>query len=75
MTPKEWDNFFYCETSLSLNIGKVLSTISLYVSIKGQQRSSWTFFWDFHLLNLSKALNKYHEDLCWTLIDTYKLAV
>ena len=40
MTPKEWDNFVYSETSLSLNIGKVLSTISLYVSIKGQQRSS-----------------------------------
>ena len=64
-----------------------------------------TFFWDFHLLNLSKALGEFgqkiemhlhleakftecfrqvqqvkvlkkdHEDLCWTLIDTYKLAV
>ena len=40
MTPKEWDKFFYCETSLSLNIGKVFSTISLYVSIKGEHRSS-----------------------------------
>ena len=44
MTPKEWDIFFYCETSCSLNIGKVLSMISFYVS--------------FHLLSLSKALGE-----------------
>ena len=40
MTPKEWDNFLYFETLISQNIGNVLYTISLYVSIKGQQRSS-----------------------------------
>ena len=35
MTTKEYDNFFYCETSISLDIGTVLYTIRLYVSIKG----------------------------------------
>ena len=36
MTTKDWEYFFYCETPMSLNIGKVFDTITLYVSIKGR---------------------------------------
>ena len=44
MTHKEWNNFFYCLTSISLNIGRLMYTISLYISIKGRQRFSWSLF-------------------------------
>ena len=66
ITPKEWDNFFYCETSISLNIGKVFYMISLYVSINGHQRYSWSFFETFtcwtcltHLVNLAKNIDAF----------------
>ena len=63
MTPQEWDNFFYCVISISKNTGKILYTISLYVLIKGQQRSSWSFFFNFHLSKLSIALGEFGQNI------------
>ena len=60
MTPKKWEFFFYGETYISLDISMSCCTISLCVSIKGQQGSSWSLFRTFtcwtclkHLVNLA----------------------
>ena len=74
---KRMGQFFLLWDFISLKIGKVFYMISFYVSIKGQQRSSWSFL-RLYLLNLSNALGELDQKrkciyICWpSVLDKLK---
>ena len=71
MTPKKWDNFFFLWWDLYFTKYKYGGiTISLYLPIKGQQRSSWSLLGTFtcwtclkHLVNM--AIKWKCISICW----------